>query len=73
MVIEIGREHLLGEGIDLFGEAPWDMGVAQMLAHHRAVFGLHQGIVVALAGAGLGELLDHSFSSRAATRWLMYS
>ena len=32
--------------------------MAQVFAHHRAVFKLHQGVVIAASGAGFGELLD---------------
>jgi hypothetical protein len=35
-----------------------DMGIAEVLAHHRAVFGLGQGIIVGASGAGFGEFLD---------------
>ena len=44
--------------VDRCGEAVGDVAVAEVLAHDRAVFTFHQGIVVGLSGAGLGELTD---------------
>lgn len=56
--VEIGRELVLGEVVDGLGEASRDVGIAEVFADHRAVFGLDQGVVVGASGAGLGELLD---------------
>ena len=35
-----------------------DVAVAEVVAHHRGVFALHQRVVVAVSWAGFGELLD---------------
>ena len=48
----------MGEMVDLLGVATADVGIAEMLAHHGAVFALDQGIVIGAPGVGLGELLD---------------
>ena len=61
MEVEVGREHRLGEAVDLPGEATGDVGVAEVLAHHRAVLGLDQGVVVGFSSPGLGERLDVEF------------
>jgi len=54
--VDIGVEVITAEGVDLRGKALGDMGITQVLAYHRTVFGLHQGIVIAVAGSRLGEL-----------------
>lgn len=56
MEIEIGVEELGAEGVDLGGEALGDVGIAQALAHHRAILGLGQTVVVGMPGPGFGEL-----------------
>ena len=44
------------EGIEQAGPALRDVGMAEELAHDMAVLAFHQGVVVAVPGAGLGEL-----------------
>ena len=56
--VEVGREKAHGEGVDPSGMDAWDVTVAKVLAHDRAVLAFCQGVVVAAPGAGLGELLD---------------
>ena len=56
--VEIGREDLLGEGVDLRGTAAGDVAVTELLADDRAVLALDQGVVGAATGAGLGECVD---------------
>ena len=56
--VQVRRQHVLGEGVDALSEAAGDVGVAEVLAHEGAVLGLDQGVVVAAAGARLGEFLD---------------
>ena len=51
MEVEIEGEHLLGEAVDLLGETTGDMGIVEMLTHHRAVLGFYQGVVIGAAGA----------------------
>ena len=47
-----------------------DMGMAEQLAHDMTVLAFHQGVVVAVPGAGLG---DTQFLQQPGTRRLMYS
>ena len=56
--VEVGGEHILGEVVDLCGEAAGDLAVAEVFAHDGGVFTFHQGIVVGVSGTGLGELTD---------------
>ena len=56
--VEERRQGGVGEAIDVVGEAPRDMVVAEPLAHHVGVLALDQGVVVRAPGAGLGEALD---------------
>ena len=44
------------EGVEAFGVALWDVFVAKELAHHRAVLGLGQAVVIAAPRAAAGEL-----------------
>ena len=48
----------MGEGVDSGGEALGDVVVSEVFAHDGGVFALDEGVVVGLAGAGLGELAD---------------
>ena len=48
----------MGEGVDPGGEALGDVVVSEVFAHDGGVFALDEGVVVGLAGAGLGELAD---------------
>ena len=50
--VEVRRQDLLGEGVDLRGVAAGDVAVAEMLADDRAVLALDEGVVVAAARAG---------------------
>ena len=61
MEVEVGGEEVLGEVVDLLGEAGWDVDIAEVLANDGAVLGLEQGVVIGAAGAGLCELLDMEF------------
>jgi hypothetical protein len=61
MEVEVRRQDLEGEVVDLGGVTAWDVAVAEVLADDRAVFAFDQGVVVGLAGAGLGEFLDLEF------------
>ena len=51
--------------VDRCGAAAGDVAVAEVLAHDGAVFTFHQGIVVGVSGAGLGELSDLEFVEQA--------
>ena len=42
--------------VEQAGPALRDMGMAEQLAHDMTVLAFHQGVVVAVPGAGLGEL-----------------
>jgi hypothetical protein len=58
MEVEIRGKDVQGEIVDFGGVAAWDVGVAEVLADDRAVLAFDQGVIVGLAGAGLGEFLD---------------
>ncbi len=58
VVVQLRREHALGEGVDLWGEVPGDVVVPETLAHHRGVLALDQRVVVGSAGARLREVGD---------------
>lgn len=60
------------EGVEVCGMVLRGVFVAEQLAHHHAVLGLDQAIVVAVARTAAGEL-DMQLSSRQATWWLTYS
>ncbi len=45
VVVQLRREHALGEGVDLWGEVPGDVVVPETLAHHRGVLALDQRVV----------------------------
>ena len=55
MVVEIRIEVLLVEAIDKQRPTLRQMGIAEDLAHDGAVFTFRQGVIVAVAGPGLGE------------------
>ena len=56
--VQVGGEDLLGEGVDAFSVTAGDVAVSEVLADDRAVLALDEGVVVAAAGSGLGELVD---------------
>ncbi len=56
VIVDVRVEVLAMEGIEQAGPALRDMGMAEELAHDMAVLAFHQGVVVAVPGAGLGEL-----------------
>ena len=56
--VQVGREDLLGEGVDALRIPAGDVAVSEVLADDRAVLALDEGVVVATSGAGLGELVD---------------
>lgn len=56
MVVVAGVGVEAVEVVEGLGPALGDVGVAEELADHVSVLALHQGVVVAPAGAGLGEL-----------------
>lgn len=58
--VEVLGENTAGEAVYGLGEASRNMTVAEMLADGGAVFRFDQGVVVGLAGAGLG-LFDAKF------------
>ena len=45
-------------GVEPRGESPWDVGVAEGLAHYGGVFALGPGVVVGAPGSRLGERAD---------------
>ena len=55
MVVDVRIEVPAVERVQWTGPASRDVGMAEQLAHHVAVLAFHQGIVVAVPGAGLGE------------------
>jgi hypothetical protein len=65
----------LGEGVDLLGKLAGDVAVAEVLAHHRAILALGQGVVIGEPGAELGQLRAHLLrrGDDPAIRPLMYS
>ncbi len=60
MIIDVGVEVFLVEFIDQWCPFLRDVVIAQMLADNGAVLAFYQRIVVAPAGAGLGEF-DQQF------------
>ena len=56
MIVDVGIEVLAMKVIEQAGPALRDMGMAEQLAHDMTVLAFHQGVVVAVPGAGLGEL-----------------
>ena len=56
MVVDGRREDAAGELVDQRREAPGYVDVAELAAHDVGVLALHQGVVVGVPGAGLGEL-----------------
>ena len=56
--VQVGGEDLLGEGVDAFSVTAGNVAVSEVLADDRAVLALDEGVVVAAAGSGLGELVD---------------
>ena len=66
MEVDVRVEVVRTECVDPFCELLRDMRVAQVLAHHGAVLGFCQGIIVGLPGAGLVNSM-RSFSNSVAT------
>ena len=56
--VEEGGKRVAEKGVHERSEVTGDVGVAEPLADHAAVLALDQGVVVGVAGAGLGELTD---------------
>ncbi len=56
MVVEIGIEVFMIEGIDLRCPTLRDMFVSKQLPDHGSVLAFCQGIVITVSGAGFGEL-----------------
>ena len=56
MIVEVRIEVLVVKVIQPAGPALRNVGMAKELAHHVTVLAFHQGVVVAVPGAGLGEL-----------------
>ena len=54
--VEEGGKRVAEKGVHERSEVTRDVGVAEPLADHAAVLALDQGVVVGVAGAGLGEL-----------------
>jgi hypothetical protein len=54
--VAVRVEVIRTECIDLFSTLLRDMRVAQVLAHHRAVLGFCQGVIVGMPRAGFGAL-----------------
>ena len=48
MEVEVRRQDLEGEVVDLGGVTAWDVAVAEVFADDRAVFAFDQGVVCAL-------------------------
>lgn len=55
MEIEVRREDVLRELVDLTSEIARDVGIAEVFADHRAVLGFDQGVIVGMPGTRLGE------------------
>jgi len=60
VIVDVGVEIFLVEFIDQWRPFLRDVVIAQMLADNGAVLAFYQRIVVAPAGAGLGEV-DEQF------------
>ena len=58
MVVDERRQQVLEEVVDQRRVVARDVAVAEVVAHHRGVFALHQRVVVAVSWAGFGELFD---------------
>ena len=58
MVIDKRCQQVLEEVVDQRRVVARDVAVAEVVAHHRGVFALHQRVVVAVSWARFGELLD---------------
>ena len=71
MIVDVGIEVLAMKVIEQAGPALRDMGMAEQLAHDMTVLAFHQGVVVAVPGAGLGELTQ--FLQQPGDPRLMYS
>ena len=56
VIVDVGVEVSAVELVQPAGPALWDMGMAEEFAHHVTVLAFHQGVVVAVPGAGLGKL-----------------
>ena len=66
--VEERRQRAQGEAVDLGGEAPRDVVVAEPAAHDMRVPALDEGVVVGAAGAGLGEAPDMQLGEAARRR-----
>ena len=62
--VEEGGERVAQEGVEERSEVAGDVGVAEPLADHAAVLGFDEGVVVGVAGPGLGELADVEFGEQ---------
>ena len=51
MIVDVGIEVLLIEIIDQRRPVLGDVGVAELLSHHRGIFTFGQGVVVGMTGA----------------------
>ena len=58
VVVQVRREHVPREGVDLRREALGDVVVAEPLAHHAGVLALDQGVVVGAPRPRLREIKD---------------
>ena len=56
MVVDERRQQVLEEVVDQRRVVARDVAVAEVVAHHRGVFALHQRVVVAVSWAGFGDL-----------------
>ena len=50
--VDVGIEKVTVILVERFGTGLGNIGIAQVLAHHRAILGLHQTIIIAMAMAG---------------------
>ena len=67
MVVEVGREMFLIEGIDERGPALGNVAMVKEFPDHRPILSFHQGVIIGLTSAGFGEV-DKQLPRRAATR-----
>ena len=70
MVVDERCQQVLEEVVDQRRVVARDVAVAEVVAHHRGVFALHQRVVVAVSWAGFGELLDVQLQDCDSCRYL---
>src|SRR4030042_6224976 len=53
--VDIGIEKVIVILVKCFGTRLWNIGIAYMLAHYRAILGLHQTIIIGVARPAFGK------------------